>query len=328
MNSVKLLENFEPFKDLWYDKCYYHALFPVISHFNKDISSFLSNNIFAYSLKQQKDVLILELKNLSRKTSDDLLQDIGISLKKSISDQIVADVISSINHNNPVILGIDCFYESIRFDTYKKNHWPHDLLIYGYDLTNKNFAIIEHDFRDSFEFKKKTITFKDIESSYYGYLQNISNNHATYYEYSLNPQSPQISPNDYKQIYVENLRKYKDEIYLNIDKILMFKKELYTTTGSTNLASYFPLLLSSMNNIVNMKKIQKYSLLHIFDLPDTIIKNLNETISVWSTIRGIIGKYVFMSKFNITSIEKAAAKLDSIYKAEQSFLLFLYDYIG
>lgn len=327
MNLVKILDNFEPFSDIWYDKCYYHALFPIILHFNKEISRFLCNNIFAYSLEQEGANLMLKISNLSGKTSEDLLQDAGISLKKFISEQIVADVISSINHNNPVVLGIDCFYESIRFDAYKKNHWPHDLLIYGYDLEKKTFAIIEHDFRDSFEFKKKIISFEDIENSYYGYLQNISNNHPTFYEYSFNHLSPQVTPNDYKLIFTDNLKKYEDEISLSLNNILLLKKELYTSAGSTNFASYFSSLLSSLNDIVNRKKIQKYSLQHIFDLTDSLVKNLDETINIWSIIRGIIGKYVLMSKFNVSTLEKAAAKLDSIYEAEQSFHHYLFDFI-
>ncbi len=194
--TSRVLDNFEPFNEIWFKSCFYQAFFAILHHFNKPSLAYLANNLFLYDIDDSNPMLKLEPQNIDFTPEEEIfkLLEIGVRIK-NLSSNIIGDLITSINNNCPVIIFIDCFYESIRFDAYKKHHFPHTLLIYGYDKAKRIFHILEHNYIESMLYEKRTISYLDVRNSYNGYLENLYgiHNHATYFEYY--PQESSSSSN-------------------------------------------------------------------------------------------------------------------------------------
>ena len=191
MKSRKVIDNLVPFTDVWYDICFNHALFPIISHFGQNINYFLCNNVFSFQMNKTSMIPLLELLDLSPNTIVSLLPDLGIIMQTKRTHDVVNELIGSLDSCKPVILDVDCFYESFRLDAYQKKHFGHNILFYGYDKDSEVFYIIEHDFRESLQFKERTISFEDTKNAYYGYLENIKDN-ENFYTFSYNPSLKKI----------------------------------------------------------------------------------------------------------------------------------------
>ena len=66
---------------------------------------------------------------------------------KRYCEDILHEILKALRSQRPVIIRVDCYYESLRKDMYLRTHWPHSLLIYGFDLEQQMFHVIEHDHR-------------------------------------------------------------------------------------------------------------------------------------------------------------------------------------
>lgn len=61
-----------------------------------------------------------------------------------VCNRVVENIKEAISSRNLVIISVDCYYESIRQDMFEKEHWPHNLLIYGYNDDHATFFVLEH----------------------------------------------------------------------------------------------------------------------------------------------------------------------------------------
>lgn len=71
-------------------------------------------------------------------------------------------MVKRIDKGCPVIVGVDCFYLESRSDTYRITHAPHFILAYGYDLEKREVNVVDHIYRNSFEYSKKTISLDNL----------------------------------------------------------------------------------------------------------------------------------------------------------------------
>lgn len=327
MKSRKIIDNLVPFTDIWYNICFNHAFFPIVSYFGQNINYFLCYNVFSFQSKKTSMFPLLELTDLHCNTIVSLSTDLGITMQTQKTNDIVNELIEAINSDKPVILDVDCFYESFRLDAYQKKHFGHDILFHGYDKVSEVFYIIEHDFRESLQFKERTISFEDTKNAYYGYLENINDNN-NFYTFSYNPNLNKVRNFNYSEHYKNNYEQFIDTILSSETQILSFRDELIKNLETTDFEKYFPILLESLNNIVNQKRIQQYSLLKIFSLPENLANQLDNTISIWSTIRGIIFKSVLIANFNPTYINKVCKQLSTAYEEERKLNKLLFDFFN
>lgn len=202
MCNYKILDNIEPYNDIYYKNCFYQAFFPVVNHFNKDIALFLLNDIFVYDYDKEKDGLRFDLKALSIESESKLMEEIGIVLQAKKSSSIISDLKTSINSERPVIIPIDAYYESFRPGVYLGSHTPHNLLVYGYNEYEQTFNILEQISKDSLRCGKNTISYMDTDNCYNGYLNNFLNDNKlpTYYEFYLDQSNPVSNHKDYYDI--------------------------------------------------------------------------------------------------------------------------------
>lgn len=323
--NFEILDNFEPYNDIWYKNCFFHAFFSVVRHFNRDILPFIINDIFIYKYNDVKVDVKFGMEIVSKNSIESILEnmDIGVITKVSSSD-IVGDLITSIDDERPVIIMIDCYYESIRPDAYQKNHWPHSLLIYGYNNTEEVFYILEHRYRDSYLYEKRTISYADVINSYNGFINYLRTDikQATYAEYYLkckgnNSETSHIKKDVYEDMFFENLQKNKESIYISLENLKLFTEDFKQIVfDELLLKNNVEDLLNALNGIINNKNLERYSILKIFGSKLNSINLCESIINNWGFIRGIIGKYKISSQYNLKSFEKSIEKLIDIYDLE------------
>lgn len=334
MGNSRIISNIEPFNDIWYKNCFYSALFPVIQSFNKSITPILLNEIYYYSYRPKSITLQYEVNE--RFSEDEISRSMGILVKANRNDDIFDQIINAIDSNNPVILFIDCFYESIRPDAYLKNHFPHYILIIGYNSSEKEFHIIEHQYRDSFTFEKRTISFSDIIKSYSSALVYFQDqiNIPTYYEFSSFEPIIQ-NPNDnefWVQSFYDHLGEQEQLIKRGISNIEQFTIDLESVVSNErDFTCYFEenheVLFEAFNTIIRNKEIEIYRLKKVFGSIE-LTKNLEHVHNHWCIIRGMFWKYKFSNSYDVKFFRVILDRLNIISKNEHVFHESLFDCVN
>lgn len=353
----KVIEGIMPFNDVFYKYCFYNSLFPVIRSLNRSIYLFLANNVLCYTVKKDSGVdnsdigfvsnkklktlleslgiLVITKLHKSRKTKDiqisdsDILllrnfsKDIGISVNHEECEGIVSDIKTAVSNGRTVILWVDCFYESIRKDTYLQVHWPHTLLIYGFNESKEEFDIIEHNFRGNLTYKQRIISYKDITHSYEGFLANFApyTDMPTYYEfYSDNSSdSTESFKYDYKSIYLDNVRNSTQHIYSGLAELGSFLSSFKESIQNEEvLWKKIDFFVECLNSIINAKKVERYSIKEIFGNDEVCIR-LDNVLSMWEAARALIVKIQYAGIIDKEKIDKLSGIVSDLYKVEKEY---------
>jgi hypothetical protein len=325
-----VLQGIEPFNEIFYKNCFYNSAFPIIKHYGRSIIPLLSNDILVYINKSGKEKAALGVEYHSGRPVEELLIDSGLSFKtKTNYDDIVNALICSISLGRPVIIWVDCFYESIRADMYMKTHWDHTLLVYGYNLTNKTFNIIEHKHKDNLSYEKMTIGFDDMVHSSKGYFDNFANQSETAlsYEFACNggidySEIDKNGDHSNKTVYVENIKNNKSIILQSFDHLNRFIEAFSVISqDNTLLEIYAEELLNNLNEIINAKRVEKYKIENLFALESETLGIINEIIDRWTFMRGVIAKYVYSNIYKKEALLTCVEKLQNISKLEEELYI-------
>ena len=325
INSIKILDNIEPFNDIYYKDCFYSALFPVVKHFNKDITPFLVNDVDVYTCQQDNKAKLITINYKSSKTVEQLLKNQDIICKNKIkSDNIINDITESIAQNRPIIVAIDCFYVPMREDLYQKVHWEHFWLVYGYDNTQQIFNIVEHRHRGSLTYKKYIISYQDLVNSYVGYLSNfqMGNEAPTYFEFYLENTINSLKINhddEVKKIYAANIVNNKHDILEGLKEIKIFEEYFKKTTASGNINKNINKIIEMLNHIINTCKAEMYKIKLLYPEKEDIVVSLNKVIDSWEFIRLKLSRCMFTSLYDNNSINATLEKLANIYEYELEY---------
>lgn len=147
------IEKVKPFNDLYFRSCYYHQLLAGLKAFDTDKDEVL----LSFFTLIKKDFKVKEINFNDRKkflkTRNYKIHLCNLNKEK---------IIKNLDNRYPVILGIDDFYLESKEETYLKIHEPHFLLVYGYDLDNNIFYVIEHDYRNDYNYKEKELSIDNV----------------------------------------------------------------------------------------------------------------------------------------------------------------------
>jgi hypothetical protein len=333
MGTTKVLDNFKPYNDIGNKGCFWHAFYPILVHFNKSIYPFISNDIFVYRYYDSIGHTRFCLDPIPISKFNTILDDLGIRAvsKKIVAQDILNELINSIDNKKPVIILIDCFYESIRPDTYEKEHLPHALLIYGYNNLEQTFHIIEHKYIDSIQYENRTISYNDIincYNSYLNYFHNADKSNYTYLEFSLIGEyslSHNLTNNVYISKYLQHLNNHANQIKDSLKNINLFLQEFcHIVFEEPVLKNSVDTLINTITSVLDSKNIERYCILKFFGEMDINIKLCDSIIANWSFIRGIIIKYKYSKIYNRTHFEKSLNKLREIYELEHKWYDLLF----
>lgn len=327
----KILENFEPFNEVFFKSCFSNSLFPIIRYFKKSILPTLINDVIIYKIDGQSSDTVLDVEYMPVKLIDALTDDMGIGFDaKDKSEDIVSDVIMSLHNDKPVCISVDCYYEPMRQDTYGKIHMAHTVAIYGYENSKQLFHIIEHKFRDTLSYKKYTIAYEDLLKAYEEYISRFHNLIGTpsYYDFYLkengsNTSDVEATITKYRIAFVNNIVENRDVIDSSLEELRVFIEELKNTICNENsLWEKKESILISLNNITNGWNVQKYRIEQLFDNSSELLNISNRIINKWKLIRTAIVKYMYSKVYNEKKINIVLNNLEEVHSLENEF----YDY--
>lgn len=142
-----------PFNDFFFRSCYYHQLMAGLASFGIDDDAILLNTFRLI----QNDFSVAKEGCLNEKK---LEKELGYEKRHCNINE--AKLIRCIDKGYPIIMGIDCYYLESRKDTYQIQHFSHFILVYGYDLDSREVNVIDHEYRNSYNYQEKIISLDNL----------------------------------------------------------------------------------------------------------------------------------------------------------------------
>lgn len=309
----KTVFNVNPWNELYYDNCYYSALFAMLLHFNRSITPILLSDFFVYGSKD--DVLELTRKRLYDDRAD-LISQMGI--KEDVYtevDDVIACIRKCIDRDNLPMVWIDCFYESIRPDAYQKNHWGHILLVYGYDDEKETVEFLEHSYTDSFTYKRANMSYSDFKLCYES-MKSRMKDFSGFIEFSEKDREPVCS------LTVESVKSYID--YMKKNKEVAYKgiESLFNSISLPD-DEMINWLSKALNSILKYKQMERYIYKKGLKCGKTLLKMSTDILMQWRNIFGLLA-HVFDKDKSFTELRKCLYK---VAESEKEFLDKAYEFI-
>jgi len=326
----KLLDRVKPFNEMFYKNCFYNAAFPVLQYYNRSILSFLVNDVILYTESKENEGEYINTEYVSIKPVEEILEKEGLEYQiKGVCDNVIEDIIHAISRDRLPIVSIDCFYEPIKPSSYMKEHWNHSLLVYGYDINQQVFHVIEHMHRDNLTYEKRILSFEDMRNSYEGYMKNfyVKNDTMSYIEIYCDEFNNKCTldidtdTEKYKHILAKNTAIEKKLIYKRLESFKIFTEKYKQISIDENLLrENSSMLLKNFNDVINAKNVQKYELQQLFGIESEYFKLVNEICENWTYVRNVLARYQYTSVYKKEAFESSIKKLSDIYEIEQRYI--------
>jgi hypothetical protein len=298
-------------------------LFTAVQLLNKSIFPYMVNLLSYYSLYCDDERLGLYINVENIKDLILFSNEQGISTKcKIYTPKLKYDIIQSLKNNHPVIISINCFYESLREEFYLKKDWRHSLLVYGFDANKKIFHIVEHDHIDSPVYQNRIIDMDELCRSYEGYVR-VFQKPEEYTFFELSSVSEVSYNNEYwSALYAANQSDHLTKLTDGLTQIINMK-----TLFCERIAGEHPSLrkniedmLNGGNNIIAFKKGQIYLFNYLYGADDEITLKLHKIIDLWTSIRLNLAKYLYSKRNSNKNLYDTITKLQDVYSLETESL--------
>lgn len=332
MSKIKIC-GLLPFNDIFVD-CKHNAIFPIVIYYNRYLSIFFSDMTFFYKYNFNNRITSFTCiikEKYKRKT---LLKKNGIlENSKKVSKNIISDIKEALNENHPVIIKIDLYYQSFSKSKYHIEHWPHHLLIFGYDDDAKVFNAIEHSRDGNKNYINKDITYCEVYNSYYGYVENYLKSGKdptpTFRYYNVSVFNEETYKKNCMDIFLTNIKENKNKIVKSIKYLDTFINDLNNIlTNPIKLNKNINEIINILNNIYTSKCIQKYKVNLLLGENSIFSEYLLNEIELWNNVRLLLVKYMYSHKYKLSSINPIIDKLNKIIVIEKNYNEKLFDYIS
>lgn len=359
-----ILDNIIPFNTVFYKTCFHNSLFPVVNHFNRSITPFAANDLFMYAINSSDPLLDAPIRNVTRKTIPVLLQEIGIHMvarahttaqpqeftptaediklldlfsshvdaceirSRSDISSIIDDIISALVDHRPVIIWVDCFYESPRKDTFQKEHWMHTLLLYGYDDHARMFYAIEHTYRDNLTYRELQISYDDIFNAYQGFVSNYQpyTRMPTFYEFYTD--NDHLHTSSYRYVFTTNIRDHQHEIDQGLEGLFSLIHSISRNIlHETELQQHSDTIIKTLNAIVAAKQIE-YHNMQLLLADHNVIDLLQKIVDSWTLIRQVLIKYKYSQIYNHKKLLEIDQQLKLLAVLEQNYYTELFSVVS
>ena len=313
--------------DVFYKTCFYNPLISGIYYLGGNIYPFLANDLFTYQFKD----FSLYSQNIEINSLDTILKNIGIQTRKlKNNNSIDSKIIAAINAGKPVFLPIDRYYWQDKKNKifFQKKHWPHYLLVYGYNLQLKNFYILDVKDQEWICYKN-TIRFEELIACYNSYSEwkNDENNKGFILfnnkRNSLNNKNLDLKQN--KKSFEINFLNHKDKIINNLKAIKEIKNYI-----KRNENNFFKTNLLDLNRpftfLVPVKLVQIYRCKLFFN-NQKLLSILEELIEYFTLIKTTFVKIHVIQKLEKNLVKRIFQYLDEIYKKKKKYYQLLLNMI-
>ncbi len=327
MNS-KVIENIEPFNDIYFKSCFYNSLFPVVNYFRSDLNSILFNDIIVYDSEPEKIESGIGVKYIPVLRDEQLIDHLELEVEmKESSPDIIDRIQTDISQNRPVILWVDSFYEPLRTDTYMKHHTPHTLLIYGYDQKEELFHIIEHKSRENLSYKKRQIAYSDVSLAVKGYQENfMTPDRFSYYSFialrtnSDSEKNPYAKTEKLQSQLLEEFSARKESIFEGLKHMEKFLEHYRRTVLNEQLLkSNVKSLVEGLNTVINFKRVECYRFKRVFSDNHLLSRVACEIEELWELLRVDVAKYLFFYMYDWDVFYTGVERSEKILQLEYRF---------
>lgn len=315
IEEEKILDNVEPLNGYRVD-CYRQALLPAIIHCGRDIRPFLLANVGHF--EYDKTFSFSEIPMLNYDTA---LKNLGIDQQYlyTTKNNFIENICESINKNKIVIAYVDTFSYNRFPALYSNTHSRHGILIYGYNIINQTFYIIDSNFIENFEREKAEISFDDLliahnEMIEHYKIQNFIELISPLDQYNENYTLAYISK--YLEFIKRNPNIFNNSIqslnnYAIYFKNLFDEKEKIIRTASP--------IYTSFNRAINLRHLEYVAYRNVFENVENILECLDEMIGLYNYVRAVMYKSLYTQEYRDQSFRKCSKLIDKIIELEKLY---------
>ena len=168
--------------------CFFSSVMTICDYLETDHCKKGLALLYLYSISSQPPIglnIQKKLNNIVELLNISGIHYIACTFQKNLSEALIRDI----NSGRPVILCIDCFYDSMSQLSFGRIHAKHYIIVTDYDLKDKSFRVIQHDYANENQYAYRKISFGELEKCYYGGNLHFKDKNATYFWfYKANPE--------------------------------------------------------------------------------------------------------------------------------------------
>ncbi|SFE22916.1 amino acid adenylation domain-containing protein [Paenibacillus algorifonticola] len=318
--TLKHDDRIKPFNDLFYKECFYHSLFPIVSYYQQSLLPILANDTVIY--RYDEDTVHFQVDYAAAKPLEQLLHGIGIRMEtREVGHSVIAELKQAVLSNKPVIVRIDCYYASNRTETFKKRHWPHSWLVFGFDDSRQMFGVIEHDHIERLTYQKRWVSYEDTLQGHLGYMDHFGSEVPVYYEFSAITADGAVPGSDSLIETPASAAAHRQQL---LDSSLhalssFLEKVKHALRDGYLIKDYGESLLDTLNQIVNAKLVDQYRYEQLAGVYRQLQSTVEDSLEVWKQIRAQVAKSVFTAKLSAQSAVILNKQLDSALALEREY---------
>lgn len=322
IKGSSFIKGVSPFNAVFYRSCIYNAFISAVKFWGKDELLFMSNDLPLYG-KNEEGRVPGRIRYIEKKPLPELLETVGIEMElRDRSGDITGDIAEIIDGGGMVILGVDCFFESIRRDFYLQKNWPHNILVTGYDAAAGEAAVLEQTGVNNLDYHEQRLGFKDLEYAYNSNRLRFPNfEDGRNFVVLHNRGGAKDCIALYYQRYLENLHEHEAEVLPDIDNIAGIISYLAEHTGSlAEIKREYSNLIMLLDSIIESKYAQAYMFERFMKVHEEwgyCRDRVTELVKAWKRIRNVIFKINLTQAYQETSILEALAGLENIKALER-----------
>lgn len=309
-------ENIEPFCDIFYIDCFYNSLFPILKKYGVDKKVILGSYV---PVLRKDDGLGAKLEWKCAGDRREILGRYGVVEMSYEEEQDICETVKAhLDMDELVIVYIDCFYEKGRYDTFMKEHWPHTILVYGYDEIEEEFSILEHTDKEKLDYAPRKISYSDLNKCYRSVVKLYGEeNKESLYCYSKSDNS--VTEINVEENPIKSFCRLKEAFTETEDAISAFKeKMLLLTENEEAYLSVIQDIIQFLTDVINSKLAFEY-VMELFEENDFCDMSANIR-DKWQSIRNTVAKNSYANKATPETLIKKLNLLDETAVEERQMI--------
>lgn len=319
----RVVHDIQPFNEVFYIDCYYQALIPVIDYFGGNYHALFANRSSLYQTSN-RDSVNFQVDYITEMEDDAFLDSLGIEKKEVVeSNDIINELIASLNKGSLAIVNIDCYYVARKKSLFNQSHWSHSILVHGYDQENREFYIVDNQEIQSMSYGKNIISFAELLKAYKGYNEFYNSNgmqKSVFFFNKLDREANYADHENVKTFTINNMKnmrkkfinssKVLDKIVSGFGNIVHDENQLFERINQLNFV---------FGDLLTAKRIDLYKSQKILADPQ-LERILSSIVEHYEYICNVMRKLEITKRFNEKSSINLHYKLKQIVNLELEYL--------
>ncbi|MWC28629.1 SDR family NAD(P)-dependent oxidoreductase [Paenibacillus sp. MMS18-CY102] len=312
-----VLPGIEPFNDIFYRNCFFNSLFPAVRSFGRSISPFLANDLVVY---EETDG-INTAGYASVRTIEEVFALSGIrAVTEHGSENIVQELLESLSAGQPAVVWVDCYELPIRQDAYGKRHIDHTILVFGFDLRERLFHIVEHDRMENLSYRRRTLPFEDMARAFEGFVEQYVKtgvHEATHYKLASAPAPAELSADPSVQ-WARCWQDGQGQLAESLAALERIRSNYINVTATADtLQPHVSHLVAFLNEAALTKRVEIYRLHALLPEAEEEHALLDEILADWEYVRKGMVRYMYGDSFRQDTFESGADRIARIAEQER-----------